>query len=276
MASSSFWEGKTVFITGASSGIGAALALELARHGARLGLFARRRERIEQVAERVRSEGGFALAFPGNVAERDEVHRAAEKLARESGPVDVLVANAGRGMHGENELDGRTVAACYAVNFLGAVYALEAVLPAMRARGRGNVAVVSSGTALLPRLAASPTYASSKAAMGRYFEGIGRELQLEGVSVTVIYPGFVRTEMTSGHKFMPFALEPEEAARLIRRSIERGKRRFIFPRRTLWLGRLVQYLPVRVQVLGRQRFAGKPVTSGQEEPAAGGPDGPRE
>lgn len=258
MPPSAFWQGKSVLITGASSGIGEALALELARHGARVGLFARRADRIEQLAARVRSEGGEALPLPGDVADREQVHRAVERLAREFGPVDVLVANAGRGMHGENEFDGGVVASCYAVNFLGAVYAFEAVLPGMRERGQGHVAVVSSGTALLPRLAASPTYASSKAAMGRYFEGIGRELRSEGIAVTVIYPGFVRTEMTSGHKFMPFALEAGEAARLIRRSIERGKRRYIFPRKTIWLGRLVQLLPYGLQVRGRQRYAGRP------------------
>mgnify|MGYP001488066939 CR=1 FL=1 len=254
-----FWRGKCALITGASSGIGQALALELAARGAHVGLLARRANRLETLAERIRKQGGQAWALPADVSRRSEVHDSVRRLVRErGGPIDVLVANAGRGTYGGSETDGGVVADVYAVNFLGAVYALEAVLPEMLARRQGHIAAISSGTALLPRLAASPTYASSKAALGRYFEGIGRELRFEGISVTVVYPGFVRTEMTSGHRWMPFALEAPEAARLIARAIAQGRRRFIFPRRTLWLGRLVQLLPVQVQLQGRRRLAGTP------------------
>lgn len=259
------WKGKNVFITGASSGIGEALAVELARAGARVGLFARRQGRVNKLAERITSESGLALPLPGDVTRRDEVRAAAEKFIQEYGPVDLLIANAGRGMHGENETDGNTVADVYNVNFLGAVYAFEAVLPEMRRRGRGRVAVVSSGTALLPKLSASPTYASSKEALGRYFEGLGRELLLEGITVTVIYPGFVRTEMTSGHKWTPFAVNADHAARIIRRAIEKGRKRLLFPRPTFWLGRFIQHIPTRFQIRGRQRFSGKPQNEAHEE-----------
>lgn len=253
-----FWKGKTVFITGASSGIGEALSLDLARSGARVGLFARREDRLAKLAQRIRGDGGWALALPGDVTQRDHVHQAVARLVAESGPVDVLVANAGRGMHGEDEANASVVADVYSVNFLGAVYAFEAVLPSMRVRGHGHVAVVSSGTALLPRLAASPTYASSKEALGRYFEGLGRELRLEGIAVTAIYPGFVRTEMTSGHKWMPFVVEADRAARLIASAIEHGRKRFLFPRPTFWLGRVLQFIPIRYQVGGRRRLSGNP------------------
>ena len=233
MPHDAFWYNKTVLITGASSGIGEALAVELAGCGARVGLFARRKDRLDALARKVRERGGWALPLVGDVGRQDDVERAVERLVSESGPVDVLVANAGRGMHGRPETDAETVEAVYRVNFLGAVYALAAVLPAMMARGGGHIAVVSSGTALLPKLAASPTYASSKEAVGRYFKGIGRELRSQGIIVTVIYPGFVRTEMTSGHKWMPFALEPEQAARIIRDGVAKGRRRLLFPARLL-------------------------------------------
>lgn len=253
-----FWQGKNVLITGASSGIGEALSIELARHGARVAMLARRIDRLERLAHRIERDGGVALPLPGDVLRRDDVGRAVDHVAAQWGPVDVLVANAGRGMHGHDETDVETVSEVYGVNFLGAVYALEAVLPSMRSRGRGHFAAVSSGTALLPRLAASPTYASSKVAMGRYFEGLGRELRLEGITVTVIYPGFVRTEMTSGHTWMPFALDADRAAHLIRRAIERGRRRLVFPRRALWLGKIVQLAPTGLQLRGRKRFSGVP------------------
>lgn len=247
-----------MLITGASSGIGEALAVELARLGARVGLFARRADRLKRLAARIEHDGASALVLPGDVAIRQDVHRAVEQMVAHWRTVDVLIANAGRGMHGAAETDAEAVRHVYSVNFLGAVNALEAVLPWMRRQGRGHVAAISSGTALLPRLAASPTYASSKMAMGRYFEGLGRELRAEGIFVTVVYPGFVRTEMTSGHKWMPFALEPDEAAFLIRRGIERGRRRVIFPRRTLWLGRIAQLAPLKVQLAGRRRYSGTP------------------
>ncbi len=133
-----FWKDKTVLITGASSGIGEALAFELARAGARMGLLARRRERLEELAGRIRSEDGWAVALPGDVRERDDVRTAADRLTQASGPVDVLVANAGRAMRGRNETNGEAVADLYATNFLGAVYAFEAVLPGMLERAPGT------------------------------------------------------------------------------------------------------------------------------------------
>jgi len=249
-----FWKDKTVLITGASSGIGEALAFELARAGARIGLLARRRERLEELAGRIRSEDGWAVALPGDVRERDDVRTAADRLTQASGPVDVLVANAGRAMRGRNETNGEAVADLYATNFLGAVYAFEAVLPGMLERGAGHIAVVSSAMALLPRLAGSHTYASSKMALGRYFEGLGRELRCEGIAVTVIYPGFVRTEMTAGQRFMPFVVDADVAARRIRRAVEQGRSRLAFPWPTIWLGRVAQFLPTQWQLRGRRRF----------------------
>mgnify|MGYP001209308668 FL=1 len=253
-ATASFWRGKTVFITGASSGIGEALAVELARHGARVGLFARRRERLEELAERIEAGGGRALALPGDVRDRDAVHAAVAQVAGTFGPVDVLIANAGRAMGGRDETNGEAVADVLATNFLGAVYAFETVLPSMLERQAGRVAVVSSAMALLPRLAGSHTYSASKMALSRYFEGLGRELRPAGIAVTVVYPGFVRTEMTAGNRFMPFVLEPDVAARRILRAVERGRSRLAFPWPTIWLGRAAQFVPAGWQLRGRRRL----------------------
>lgn len=248
-----FWRGKTVLITGASSGIGAALGKELARHGARVGLFARRTERLEMLVDEIGSAGGWAMALPGDVGRREDVRRAVAQLKTASGPVDVLIANAGRGMRGMDETDSQAVEDVVRVNFLGAVYASEAVLPDMRARGSGSIVVVSSGLALLPKLAGSHTYSASKMALGRYFEGLGRELRPDGIWITVVYPGFVRTEMTAGQKFLPFLMEAEDAAALIRRGVERRRARLVFPRPVFWLGRIAQQLPTAWQRRVRRR-----------------------
>lgn len=230
------------------------MGLQLARHGARVGLFARRRERLEQLVRQIDKGGGQALALSGDVTRRDQVHQAVERLVSEFGPVDVLIANAGLGSPRGGETDAPTVADVLNVNFLGAVYALEAVLPSMQERGSGHVAAVSSAVALLPRITGNPTYAASKEALGRYFEGLSPRLKRDGISVTVIYPGFVHTEMTARNKTMPFVMTADEAARRMARAIAQGRKRLIFPRRTLWLGRIAQLIPARFQP-GVQRCA---------------------
>lgn len=253
-----FWHGKNVFITGASSGIGKAVALELARRGARVGLFARRHERLQRLVDQIRSAGdSHALALPGDAARREDVLQAVQRLIDQWGPVDVLLANSGISLRGRSETDAKAVAEVMTGNVLGAVYAVEAVLPGMQARGRGHIAAVSSAVALLPRLTGRPTYAASKEAMGRYFEGLRPRLRRHGISVTVIYPGFVHTEMTVDNKFMPFVLGADVAARRIVRGIAQGHRRLVFPRRAIWLGRIAQWVPARRQRSAFRRTASR-------------------
>jgi len=231
-------------ITGASSGIGRAVALELGRRGVAVALLARRLERLEEVAAAVRAEGGTALAVACDVAERESVEAAIARARGELGPIDLLVANAGIGTgrrSGELDVDGAE--RVYRVNVLGTLHAIHAVLPEMLERGRGHLVGVSSlaGYQGLPGKAA---YCASKAAQRIHLEGLRVELRPKGVAVTTICPGFVRTPLTDENEFdMPFLMEPGPAARRIVRAIGRRRRVCEFPRRLAWIVRLGRMMP---------------------------------
>lgn len=235
-------EGRVAFVTGASSGLGRGLALRLAREGWSVALAARRIEALQEVEAAIRSFGGKALALKCDVSVRDEVAAAVARCEAEWGPVDLLIANAGisrmtrfEGFSAENaEITCR-------VNYLGAVYAVEAVLPKMLARGGGHLVAVSSLVALggLPLTAA---YCASKAAVTKFFESLRIDLAHSGVAVTTISPGYVRTEMTAKNAHgMPFLVELEDAVDRMYGAIVARRRTYAFPWQLaslMWIGQI--------------------------------------
>jgi short-subunit dehydrogenase len=231
-------------ITGASSGIGWALARALAAEGARVGLVARRREALERLAAEVGQAGGTAAVAPADVGDRPAVTAAVHDVAARLGPVDLLVANAGVGA--PTLLDPLNVAdieKMFRVNTFGVVYAFEAVLPEMLRRGRGHLAAVSSLGAY-KGLPGESAYCASKAAVNTFLEGLRIQLRDRGIAVTTICPGFVRTPMTSVNEFpMPFLLEADEAARRIVRALRRRRKVYNFPWPMALLMRLTRWLP---------------------------------
>lgn len=235
---------RVALVTGASSGIGRALSLRLGAEGWAVGLAARREDRLREAAEEIRGAGGGAAVLPCDVSVRSRVGEAVRRCARELGPVDLLVANAGvSGRTAAESLDADSVERMVRVNFLGAVYAAEAVLPSMRRRGRGRLVAVTSlaGSRGLPGMAA---YSASKAALGNFFESLRIDLEGTGVGVTVVVPGYVRTPMTEGRTHaMPFILEADEAARRIHRAVRRGRRRVAFPWPLATLAHLARLFP---------------------------------
>jgi len=236
--------GRVAVITGASSGIGWALARALAADGARVGLVARRREELERLAAEIARAGGTAAVAPADVAERQAVVAAVGDLAARLGPVDLLVANAGVGAPTRLEpFNVAEIEKMFRVNTLGVVYAIEAVLPEMLRRGRGHLAAVSSLGAY-KGLPGESAYCASKAAVNTFLEGLRIQLRGRGIAVTTICPGFVRTPMTSVNAFhMPFLLEADEAARRIVRALGRRKKVFNFPWPMALLMRLTRWLP---------------------------------
>jgi short-subunit dehydrogenase len=221
-----------VLITGASSGLGAALARAYALRGAELSLFGRDQDRLEAVAVECRATGAQANAYVCDLrCGPDAARQLAEADARS--PVDLVIASAGvggslamAGATGESLEQARTL---IETNLLGVVHTVGPLLPAMVSRGQGQIALVGS-TAGLMGLPHSPIYSAVKSAVHLYGEGLRRLLRGSGVSVTVICPGFVDTPMaTSLTTPKPFLWSAERAAAKIQRAIDRRRRTLIFP-----------------------------------------------
>lgn len=235
---------QVAVITGASSGIGWELAKVLAQEGYRLGLVARRREALGQLADEIRRSGGAAELEPADVASREEVVAAIRRLSERLGPCDLLIANAGVGHETfVDPLNVDQIEQMIRVNYLGAIYAIEAVLPEMLRRGRGHIAGVSS-LAAYKGFPGQQGYCASKAALKTFLEGLRIQLRHRGIRVTTICPGFVHTPMTAQHRFgMPFVMNADEAARRIAKALRRRKKVFNFPWQTERLAKFTYWIP---------------------------------
>ncbi len=231
------WHDQVVLITGASSGIGRALAVEFACHGARLGLLARRTALLEELRTELEKDGIHVAIATADVADQQATHDAIAGLREQLGPIDLLIANAGIG--GETHIrpfNYTTQHQVLQINLLGMIHAIEAVLPDMLARRSGHLAAVSS-IAAYHGLPGQSAYAASKAAMNAYLEGLRVQLRPHQIAVTTICPGFVKTPIIDklGDRWLPFLLTPEQAARRIRRGLERRAKMLHVP----WVMRLV-------------------------------------
>jgi len=232
-------------VTGASSGIGRALAIDLASRGYRVGLVARRPDVLEELASAIRAQGGIAFAAPADVGDRPALHQAIEAIESVLGPVDVMVANAGFGVPTQlSPLNITEVEHMFRVNLLGVVYSIEAVLPGMLGRGRGQLVAVSS-LASRKGLAGESAYCASKGAVNLYMEGLRIALRKRGIIVTTICPGFVASSIAPMEAAAtPFEISAEAAARRITRVIVGRKSGMIsFPWPMTVLMALIARLP---------------------------------
>ena len=236
------WHGKTVWIVGASSGIGQAAAAALHRLGARVVVSARKAQAL----------AAFVAQHPGSVAlALDATDALAVKAAANAllvqGPLDCVVYCAGH-YHAmrADALDLAEMVRHVDVNYLGALYLLDAVLPALLARGAGHISLVGSvaGFRGLPN---SLAYGPTKAALINLAETLYLDLRDKGIGVSLINPGFVQTPLTAGNDFaMPALLTPAQAATAIVQGWAQGAFEIHFPKRfTLWL-KALQILPNRV------------------------------
>lgn len=220
---------RSIVITGASSGIGEALAVGYAGPGISLALTGRDQHRLDKVADRCRNAGATVIA--GIVDSADRAAMAAWLSAVDAAvPVDLVIANAGisAGTGGgvETEEQARRI---LSVNLDGVLNTIHPLLPAMRARRRGQIALMAS-QAGFRGLPGAPAYCASKAAVRVYGEALRGDLAGEGIGVSVICPGFVKSRMTAVNRFpMPFLMDSEQAARAIRRGLERNAARIAFP-----------------------------------------------
>lgn len=253
-----YWENKVVMLTGASSGIGAEMAVQIGRAGGIVGLIARRRSELELVAEAVGKAGGEARVFPVDVTDAGALRTAADTLRSEFGHVDVMIANAG--ISGNNretqQIDADAVSSVIRINLLGAVNAVAAVLPEMLERKQGQLVAISSlaGFRGLPKSAA---YSGSKAGMTAFFESLRLDFGASGIDVSIIQPGFIKTPLTAGRKKkLPFLLETEEGAEKILSAIEKKRSFYAFPWQLATLVRFSKMLPARLYdtIAGRARY----------------------
>ena len=235
---------RVVVITGASSGIGRSLAVALAARGARVGVTARRADRLDELVGTVRAGGGTIEAAACDVTDRMATLVAIRNLAGVLGPVDLLIANAGLGQTaGADPMNVPAFEEMVKVNLLGVAYAFEAVMDAMLARRAGHLVAISS-MAAYKGLPGSAGYCATKAAVLTYCEGLRIELHGRGVAVTCVCPGFVTTEMTAGKTHpMPFLMDADWAAKRILGALPGKPKVYNFPRRMAWLMTLARWLP---------------------------------
>jgi short-subunit dehydrogenase len=242
------WSHKVVLITGASSGIGRGLAVELGRRGAQLGLVARRQELLQELAAEISSVAGRdnpqVLSLTADVSEQQSMRDAALQLQAAFGRIDVLIANAGIGVtNPAAEFDAAKLASVINVNVIGAANSVQAVLPEMIARGSGQLVVISSLAAYrgLPKSAA---YCASKAAVSAMFESFRLDLEPLGIDVTIIHPGFIKTPLTAGRQArLPWLMECETAVKKILRAVEKRKKSYAFPWQLASIVRLGMIMP---------------------------------
>ncbi len=235
------WSGKTVWMIGASTGIGRATAAALHALGARVVVSARKLQALEAFVDE--HPGSIALAL--DATDGAAIQAAAQSLMAQ-GPLDCVVYCAGhyQAMRAD-AIDLSDMLRHVDVNYLGALKVMDAVLPALIARGAGHFSLVGSvaGYRGLPN---SLAYGPTKAAMINLAETLYLDLHSKGIGVSIINPGFVQTPLTAANEFdMPALLTPEQAAQAIIKGWAQGRFEIHFPKRfTLWL-KLLRVLPNR-------------------------------
>lgn len=231
-------------ITGASSGIGKGIALEIASRGANLGLVARREDLLNEIVSEARARNVKAVAASADVRDVKAVREAADRFRRELGPIDILIANAGIGTSDHaTRLTPEHAANVIGINVLGAVNSVAAVLREMVERKQGRLVAISS-LAAYRGLAKSAAYCASKAAMTAYFESLRIDLRHTGVGVTIIHPGFIKTALTSGREAkMPYLMELDSGVKKIVTAIEKEKKIYAFPWQLATIVRATMLLP---------------------------------
>ncbi len=235
---------KTIWITGASSGIGAAVVRELSRTPCRIALTARREEKLDALKKELESNRARLESFPADVTDREGILAVEKQIRQRFGPVDILFTCAGDYEPMDvQKFDSAHYDHVMKVNYSGTLHCVEAVLPGMIDRRDGYLVIVSSvvGYRGLPN---SASYSATKAALINFFEGARFDLKKHNVAVSLVNPGFVRTQLTDKNEFsMPFRIEPDDAARRIVAGMKRGKKEIHFPWQFTWSMKFLRILP---------------------------------
>jgi short-subunit dehydrogenase len=231
-----------VFLTGASSGIGRALAEEYARRGAVLGLVARRGEQLSSLAASLPIR---SYCYTADVRDAAAMAKAARDFVERAGVPDVVIANAGvsAGHDSAEPGDNAVFEETLAINVTGMLYTFQPFLPAMKQRGDGKLAGIAS-IAGFRGLPGASAYSASKAAAIAYLESLRVELRSSGIRVITICPGYIATPMTARNPYpMPFLMPVQTAARQMVAAIDRGKPWHVLPWQMAIMGWLLRRMP---------------------------------
>ncbi len=240
---------NSVLITGAATGIGAALARVYAGPGVHLFLNDINSAKLEPLCDICRQRGSTVSTTNINVVSMREMEDWILRSDSES-PLELVIANAGIS-HGNipHEETADQIREVFDVNLNGMLNTVLPVLPLMRKRGKGQIGVMSS-LACMQGLPHSPSYSASKAAIRTFAQGVHARVRREGITVTAIIPAFVKTPMTSGNLFqMPWILEADEAAVIIKRKLAQGRSEFVFPLPYALSSWIMTFLPNSVKAL---------------------------
>lgn len=231
-----------VFITGASSGIGQALAQHYAHEGAIIGLAARRADLLNQLQDSLPTE---TVTYALDVRDADALDKAAHDFIAKFGAPDIVIANAGvsAGTLTENKDDLNTFKGVLDINLLGMVNTFQPFIASMKKAGKGSLVGIAS-VAGIRGLPGAGAYSASKAAAIAYLESLRVELCLDGINVTTIAPGYIKTPMTDINEYaMPYLMAPDIAAKKFAQAIAKKKRFIVIPWQMGWVARAMRFLP---------------------------------
>jgi short-subunit dehydrogenase len=243
---------QVAWIAGASTGIGRALALDIARRGVKVAVSARNAERLVELA----AEHAGIAPYPLDVTDQAAVEHTVAAIEAAMGPIGLAVLNAGVGKFmPARQFNVRLVREAVEINYMGAAHGLAALLPRMIERGSGQIALTASvaGYSGVPR---SGAYSPTKAALINLAEALYPDAQRFGIKISVINPGFVDTPMTAVNRFkMPFLLTAEDASKRILSGLEKGKFEIAFPWQTVWTLKALRAMPYPLYFWFQRKFA---------------------
>ena len=235
--------GRRIWLTGASSGIGRACALEFARRGARLALSARNTAALEAIGSEIGTDS--VLIVPLDVRFRKANHEAVERIVKAWGGIDTVVLNAGVAEYvDEDDFDAEVFDRVFATNLHGFVYGMEACLPVLKRGTSPHLVGISSASTFLP-LPRGEAYGAAKSALRYLLDSYRYRAEAKGLWVTCVHPGFVKTQMTDHNDFpMPFLVSAKDAAEAIADGIEARKREIHFPKPLTWTMKISALMPL--------------------------------
>jgi short-subunit dehydrogenase len=252
----SYWQNKSVLVTGASSGLGWAIVEALAPYHVHFCLLSRRQEKMKALAEKLKNSGSTFWIKACDVRHREEVHTAINDFYRQNGGLDMAWINSGVATNSSfQKWNWEDIESVINTNLKGAVYTIRACLEIMVPRKRGTIIGIGSAVSMRG-LPTGGIYGSTKIGLHYFMESLAVEFR--EIQFTTIHPGFIDVEINQGQPHRAWLMTPEKAARLMVKAVARRKKVYIYPFRMKLLYRMVRILPVSVyRWLARKVLIGK-------------------